>query len=352
MSSNKAPIYINITTSGVIKIIFIFILFYFLFIIRDILAILFVSLILSSAINPVVDIMKKKKIPRALGVIFIYLIAFFIVGGVIYLIIPPIIEQASELSQKFPIFETALTGLETLKKIFLENGALSFLEDNFNSFSPNIQNAASGIFNTVSGIFGAIFSSFLIMVMTFYMTVEESAVKKIIWSIVPKDKQVYVMHLINRMQGKIGLWLRGQLILSLIIFIFTFIGLKILGVEYALILALIAGLTEFVPYLGPIFASIPALFLSFSQGGLIFMIFVGILYYIIQVVENNIIVPKLMQKVVGLNPIIIIAVLMIGLQIGGPIGAILSIPVATALSVFLKDLFDNKNQEVKDLLED
>lgn len=352
MPSTKTPIYINITTSGIIKIILVFILFYFLFIIRDILAVLFVSLILSSAINPAVSIMKKKKIPRALGVIFIYLITLLIAGGVIYLIIPPIIKQASELSQKFPIFETASAGLGTLKEIFLEKGALSFLKENFNSFSPNIQNAASGIFNTVSGIFATIFSFFLIMVMTFYMSVEESAVKKIIWSVVPKDKQVYVMHLTNRMQRKIGLWLRGQLILSLIIFILTFIGLSILGVKYALILALIAGLTEFVPYFGPIFASIPALFLSFSQGGFIFMIFVGILYYIVQLVENNIIVPKLMQKVVGLNPIIIIAVLMIGFQIGGPVGAILSIPVATALSVFLIDIFDNRNPGTKNLVED
>jgi predicted PurR-regulated permease PerM len=352
MPKNKTPIYINVTTLGIIKIIFIFILFYFLFIIRDILAVLFISLILSSAIDPIVDVMHKKRIPRALGVIFIYLFIFFIVGGVIYLIIPPIIDQASELSQKFPIFETVLSGLNTLKEVFLENGALSFLEDNFSSFSPNLQNAASGVFNTVTGIFGTIFSFLLIMVMTFYMTVEENSVKKIIWSIVPEENQVYIMHLVNRMQKKIGLWLRGQLILSLIIFILTFIGLSILGVKYALILALIAGLTEFVPYLGPIFASIPALFLSFTQGGFMFMIFVGILYYIIQVVENNIIVPKLMQKAVGLNPIIIFAVLMIGFQVAGPIGAILSIPVATALSVFLIDFFDNKTRGAKDLVED
>ena len=245
-----------------------------------------------------------------------------------------------------------MSGLTTLKEVFLENGAFAFLEENFSSFSPNIQNAASGVFNTVTGIFGTIFSFLLIMVMTFYMTVEENAVKKIIWSVAPEKHQIYIMRLVNRMQKKIGLWLRGQLILSLIIFILTFIGLSILGVKYALILALIAGLTEFVPYLGPIFASVPALFLSFTQGGFVFMIFVGILYYIIQVVENNIIVPKLMQKVVGLNPIIIIAVLMIGFQVAGPVGAILSIPVATALGVFLMDLFDSRSQDAKDLIED
>ena len=345
MSSSKNPIYINITTSGVIKIILVFILFYFLFIIRDILAILFISLILSSSIDPLVDMMQKKKISRSLGVIIIYFFLFLLFGGIIYLIIPPIVEQASELSQKFPILDTVVGWFNFIKDIFFENGALNFLGENFQTLSPNLQNAASGFFNTVTDIFGTIFSFFLILVMTFYMSVEENSIKKIIWSLAPKKNQVYIMHLVNRMQKKIGLWIRGQLILSFIIFVLTFIGLSILGVKYALILALVAGLTEFVPYLGPIFASIPALFLSFTQGGFTFMIFVGVLYYIIQLVENNIIVPKLMQKVVGLNPIIIIAVLMIGFQVAGPIGAILSIPVATALNVFLSDFFDLKSKE-------
>jgi len=342
MVSSKSPIYINITTSGIIKVILVFILFYFLFIIRDILAILFISLILSSSIDPLVDMMQKKKISRSVGVIIIYLVLFLIFGGIIYLIIPPIIEQSSELSQKFPILDTAVKWFNSIKDIFFENGILGFFEENFTTLTPNLQNAASGVFNTVTGIFGTIFSFFLILVMTFYMTVEENSIKKIVWSLAPKKNQVYIMHLVNRMQKKIGLWIRGQLILSLIIFILTFVGLSILGVKYALILALIAGLTEFVPYLGPIFASIPALFLSFTQGGFTFMIFVGVLYYIIQLVENNIIVPKLMQRVVGLNPIIIIAVLMIGFQVAGPVGAILSIPVATALNVFISDFFDSR----------
>ena len=165
--------------------------------------------------------------------------------------------------------------------------------------------------------------------------------KKVVWSIAPPKYQMYIMGLINRMQQKIGLWLRGQLILSLIIFFLTFIGLSILGVKYALVLALIAGMTEFVPYLGPIFASIPAIFLAFTQSPMLGL-FVAILYYIIQLTENNIIVPKLMQKVVGLNPIVSIAVLLIGFEVAGIAGAVLSIPVATAVNVFLTDILENK----------
>lgn len=339
---NKSPIYINITALGVIKIILIFILFYFLFLIRDILAILFIALILASAVDPWVDWMQGKKIPRGVGIILIYIVMFAAVGTIISLIIPPIIAQVNELTSNFPqILEKIVSGVNILKEYSVKHGILDNLKEHIGTISSNLQSAAGGLFSTVSGIFGSIFTFFLVLVITFYMVVEENAMKKIVWSIAPEKNQVYIMQLINRMQKKVGLWLRGQLILSLIIFSLTYIGLLILGVKYALVLALIAGLTEFIPYLGPMLASIPAIFLAFTQEPML-AVFVAILYYIIQLVENNIIVPKLMQKVVGLNPIISIAVLLIGFKIAGVAGAILSIPVATAVNVFVKDIFDHR----------
>jgi len=344
---NKKQVYINITTVGVIKIILIIILFYLLFLVKDILAVLFVSLILASAIDPLVDWMQKRKIPRGLGVILIYILLFGIIGTIVSLIIPIIIEQSNDLINSFPnILEKIISGISALKNYSSKFGILDNVKENFGAISSNIQSATISIFSTISGIFSNIFSFFLILVMTFYMVVEENAIKKIIWSITPKKNQVYIMQLADRMQKKIGLWLRAQLILSLIIFILTYIGLLILGIKYALILALIAGLTEFVPYLGPIIASIPAIFLAFTQKPIL-AILVAILYYIIQLTENNLIVPKLMQKVVGLNPIISIAVLIIGFKLGGVIGAILSIPVATAFNVFVKDYFQKGMVENK-----
>jgi predicted PurR-regulated permease PerM len=340
MDNLKRPIYINITTLTVIKIILIFVLFYFLYLVREILAVLFISLILAAAVDPWIDWMQEKKIPRGVGILFIYLVMLTAISTVVYLIIPPIVEQVSELTTQFPeLLEKIVSGMNFLRDYVSEHGILENIRDNIGSFEANFENAAGGVFSTVSGIVGGIVTFFLVLVITFYMVVEENAIKKIIWSIAPQKHQVYIMQLVNRMQKKVGLWLRGQLILSLIIFTLTYIGLSILGVEYALVLALIAGLTEFVPYLGPILAAIPAIFLSFTQAPML-AVFVAVLYYIIQLVENNIIVPKLMQKVVGLNPIVSIAVLLIGFKIAGVVGAVLSIPVATAVSVFVRDIFE------------
>ena len=342
--NNNRPININITTLTVIKIFLVFVMFYFLYLVREILAVLFVSLILASALDPWVDWMQNKKIPRAIGVLFIYLAMFLIVGTVIYLIIPPIITQVSELTENFPVIvEKVISGAEFLRNYSAEHGLLENIKENVGSISSNVQSAASSIFSTVTGIFGGIFTFFLVLVITFYMAVEENAIKKIVWSIAPKNHQVYVMHLVNRMQKKIGLWLRGQLILSVIIFVLTFTALSIVNLftgqmEYALVLALLAGLTEFVPYLGPLIAAIPAVFLALTVSPVLAIV-VALVYYVIQLMENNIIVPKLMQKVIGLNPVVSIAVLLIGFKVAGIAGAILSIPVATAVSVFIRDVF-------------
>ncbi len=356
MQLNKKPTYINVNAMTIIKIILIFILFYVLFLIKDILALLFIALILASAIDPMVDWMQDKKIPRGVGVIFLYLVILLAFVSVITLIIPPIVEQSIELSNNFPaimdktssVVDGIASTIQNIRNFSLELGLSGSADNNFANLSSNLPQAAGGVFSTLRGVIGGVFSFFIVLVITFYMVVEEKAMKKIVWSIAPPKYHVYIMGLINRMQKKIGLWLRGQLILSFIIFLLTFLVLSILGVKYALVLALIAGLTEFIPYFGPILASVPAIFLALTQSWMLGLI-VAIMYYVIQWTENNIIVPKLMQKVVGLNPIVIIASLLIGLELGGFPGIILSIPVATALNVFLFDVFDNRiKEEVKD----
>lgn len=338
----EKPLYINITALTVVKIILVMLLFYFLYLIQEILAVLFISLIFASAVDPWIDWMQKRKIPRGIGIFLIYLVMFSFVGTAVYLIVPPIVKELNDLMSNFPkIFEKMSVSLSALKDYSSSHGLIDSFKENISSLSNNLQGAAGSIFSLVGGVFGSVVTFILVMVITFYMVVEENAMKKLVWSLVPAKNQTYVMGLINRMQKKIGLWLRGQLILSFVIFLLTYIGLSILGVKYALVLALIAGITESVPYLGPILASIPAIFLAFTQSPMLALL-TGILYYVIQVTENNIIVPKIMEKVVGLNPIVSIAVLMIGFKLAGVIGAILSIPVATAVSVFIEDLFNIK----------
>jgi predicted PurR-regulated permease PerM len=340
---------ITISTSTIFKLVGIFILFYFLYLIRDIALILFVSLILSSAFDPWVDWMQRRKIPRGLGILLIYFVVIGVVAGTIYMLAPAIIKEVIKFSDNFPHYADKLTqSYSALREYSIKHGLADQLKSSFGTVSDNLQAAAGNLFSGVWSFVGGIFSVALIFVITFYMTVEEEAIKKLVWALAPQKKRYYVMSLINRMQKKINAWLKGQLILSLSIFVLTLAVLTpIKAMDYKLVLAIIAGICEAIPYIGPTLGAIPAVFLALTVSPWLALIVAG-LYWAIQMIENNLLVPKVMQKAVGMNPIVSIAVLMIGLNIGGIMGAILSIPVATAASVFIGDVLEGRTMEIEE----
>lgn len=141
-----------------------------------------------------------------------------------------------------------------------------------------------------------------------------------------------------------GYWLRGQLLLSLIVFVMVYIGLSILNVKYALLLALLAGLFEVVPFLGPWISAIPGVFFAFSQGGIGKAVLVAVVYLVVQQIENNLIVPKVMGKTTGLNPLVVIIAILIGARLAGAIGALLAVPVTLAITVYFESFKEYKNQ--------
>jgi len=351
MELNRPPVNINISSATILKIIVIFALFYILYLIKDLLILFFVALVFSSALDPWIDWLKKKKIPRSVSVLSMYLIIFGVLGLSLYLIVPLIIKELNDMSANFPAYFEAITAkFSDLKNFSVKYGILDNVKGYLDLISGYLTSTASGVFFTITNIFGGIFSFFLILVLTFYMVVEESAMKKLVWSVAPTKHQPYLMQLINRIQIKLGYWLRGQLILALALSLMTYIGLLILGVNYALILAILVGLFSFVPYMGSILGSIPALLIAFTQSPVL-AVLVIILLIIIQFIEGNFLYPKVMEKAVGLNPIISILAMLAGFNLASVIGAILSIPLTTALAVFIKDIFESKESGRKAMTE-
>ena len=342
--AGNQKVIIDISSLTLIKILLITVALFFLFYIRGVVLLLFVALILASAFDPWVDWLQKNKVPRAVAILLIYLALFSILGGAVYLIIPPIAIEVTQLSKDFPFYwEKVMSGIYFVRDYSNEQGLNQGIQDSLTALQNNISAAAGGVFSTIFSLFGGIISFFVILVIAFYLTVEEQAMKRLLRSLVPVKYQPYFTHLVNRMQEMIGRWLRGQLALSFIIFFACWIGLTILGVKYALVLALFAGVMEIVPYLGPFMGGIPAVFIAFTQSPLL-AFWTIILYVIIQQLENNIIVPKVMQRAVGLNPIIVIVVILIGAKIAGILGVLLAVPVTTALSVWVNDLLEIKKE--------
>ncbi|MFA5187850.1 MAG: AI-2E family transporter [Patescibacteria group bacterium] len=341
-SANSKKINLDISTSSIIKVLVVIFLVWILYLIRDVVAILLFAFIFVSILEPAVNWLRARKIPRTLSVILIYLVLLAVLGLIIALIIPPINDQIDQISNSFPAYWQKFN-LEfgNISQFLNQYGIGQEIENAIVNLKYNIPQTTSGLFSQVGQFFSGVFSVFIILVIIFYSLAEENATKRIFRSILPSQYLPYTYQVFSRIQNKLGLWLRGQLILSLIVFLLVYIGLLFLGVRYALILGIIAGLVEFVPYIGPIMSGILAVTLTFFQSP-ISALLVLILYVAIQLVQNNILTPKIMQRAVGLNPVVSIVALLIGGNLGGVIGAILAIPLATALSVFAQDFLEKK----------
>lgn len=345
MDTNNKKVTLDIAIISIIKVVIVVFLVWILYLIRDVVAILIFAIILVSILEPAVNWLRFKKVPKTLSVVIVYSILLLIFAGVVALIIPPIAHQIEQLSNNFPLYWQKFSlEFKNIGQFLNQYGAGQEIENVFSNLKFNLPQTTGGIFSRVGQFLAGVFSIFVVLVITFYILVEENATKRIFRSILPSQYLPYTYQVFNRIQNKLGLWLRGQLILSFIVGLLVYIGLLFLGVRYALILGIIAGFLEFIPYLGPTFSGFLAVILTFFISP-IKALFVLILYIVIQVIENNILVPKIMQRAVGLNPVISIMALLIGGNLGGVIGAILAIPVATALSVFAQDFLDKKKAE-------
>jgi len=320
--------------------------------VQDVIIIIFVSLFLAAAFDSIVDQLQKKKIPRSVSVIGIYLIAFAVLTVFISTLIPLMAHQTLELARTITDLVANLTkeafiwelpyaeNLQSTLEGFIANAdqqaVLSNLQAGLEQIGAQLQNLAGNTFGAVKVIFNGVFNAILVLVLTFFIIVDEKGINHFFTSLFPSKHTEYIIAKSDAIKEKIGYWLRGQLKLMVAMTIITFVGLKILGIEYALTLAILAGLTELLPVIGPIIAAIPALLVGLNASPMT-ALWVLIFYFIIQQLEGNILVPLIMKKSVGLSPIIIIIAMLIGFQFLGILGVIIAVPVATAISIFIKD---------------
>lgn len=333
---------IEVSTGIIFKTILILLAIWFLYLVVDVIALVVIAVIITAAMDPLVDYLGRKKIPRAMSVLGLFLVIFIILGVAISFIVPPVINQFQDFSQNFPdYFQSIQNFLDRLNEYFQAKHINFDLSQVANNISSTFSDFSKNILSQTIGIFSAFISLVVVFSLAFYMTVEEDGIKKFIVSVSPDKYKKYTAGLSSRAEEKIGKWMLGQLLLMFIIFILDTMGLYFIGVPYALILGLFAGIMEIIPYVGPIISAIPGVVLGFLISPTVG--FLAILVYLIsQQLESNIIVPQVMKKAVGLNPITTIIALLVGARLGGMLGAIISIPMATAISLFIGDLMEKK----------
>jgi len=337
---------IHISPGSVVKAILIILLFVVLYLLRDLLLVVLAAVVLASAIEPITRWFKRYHIPRVLAVLLIYVCAAVILIGTFYFLFLPILNESSTFLENLPQYlssaelwnpvgNSSFFGSQPFVQGLSENISVLDLAKQVNHF---ISSFSSSLLSTVSFVFGGLLSFILIVVLSFYLAVQENGIGSFLQTITPVKHRGYVLDLWRRSEQKIGLWLQGQVLLVVIIGVLTYLGLSLLGIEHALLLAGIAAIFELIPLFGPILSAIPAIGLAFFGGGISSALLVTGLYIIIQQFENQLIYPLVVKKVVGVPPIIVIVALVAGASLAGFLGLLLSVPVAAALMEIFHDL--------------
>ncbi len=297
---------------------------------------------ITAAIEPINRLLIKRKVPRVLAVVMVFLSIGLVVAGGFYFFLPTFISDVLGILDSLPRYVDTTNLLSPLSDTSFGASLPNLSIRNIvESLSSTFSDVTGGLFSTISGFFGGIISFILIVVLSFYLSVQEDGVGNFLRVITPDHYEKYILDLWRRSEKKIGLWLQGQMLLGIIIGILTYLGLSILGVKSALFLALIAMVLELIPIFGIILAIIPAFAVALSDGGATLAFLVIGLYVIIQQFENHLIYPLVVRKIVGIPPILVILTLIIGLKLAGFIGIILSIPAAAIIIEVLNDI-ENK----------
>ncbi|MBU4480322.1 AI-2E family transporter [Patescibacteria group bacterium] len=332
---------INITSGTIVKTILFVLLVVLLYFLKDLVLVILTAIVIASSVEPITKWFIQRKIPRLVAVILIYFSVAFLVAGLFFLLIPPLLDDASSLMATLPQYfediklNTSLgTGIDTTFS----------LREFVSEFRDGITGATGSVLQTVSSIFGGAINFVLIIILSFYLAVQEFGIASFLRIITPVNKEKYIIDLWKRSQFKIGLWMQGQLLLALIIGVLVYLGLTILGIKYAFLFALLAAILELIPLFGPVIAAVPAIIVGFVDGGATLGFLVTGFYIIIQQFENHLIYPLVVKKVVGVPPLLVILALIIGAKLAGFLGILLSVPVAAALMEYVHDIEAEKKK--------
>lgn len=338
---------ISITTGTIIKTLVVLSGAWLLFYLRDLVLVIVTAVVLASAIEPGVQALKKYKVPRVLAVIGIYAIVVGLFLSVFLFFIPLVVQDMATLLSDIPRYlerVNTLSALDEYSNIFGVPLPTVSAESLVGELKRGLD--ATGIFTdaftAMSQVFGGVLSFVLIFVLTFYFAVSETGVGDFLRFVTPRKYEGYVVDLWRRSQQKIGLWMQGQLLLGILMGAFVYLGLTIIGVEYALLLAVFAAVFELIPVFGPTLAAVPAVLIGILNGGVGVGVAVILLYIILQQFENHLLYPLVVTKVVGVPPLLVILALIVGAKLAGFLGILLAAPIAAVIQELVKDVESRK----------
>jgi predicted PurR-regulated permease PerM len=314
-----------------------------LFLIRDTLLLVYVAVLIAIGLSPLVETIERHRVavrlrlPRWAAILALYLLFVAAVISIGALVLPPLISQATDLAAAAPDL------LHRGQQWLIQRGLLArelTVTEAVRQAPGAAPDAVGTVLGAIWGIVGGLFGVVTILIVAFYMMVDSANIVRTFVRAFPRSERTRVADACSDVSAKVSAWLAGQLFLGLIIGTTAAIGLGLMGVPYFYVLALIAGVGELIPIVGPLLSAIPAIAVAFSVSPAL-ALGVTVFFVLQQQFENHLLVPRIMSRQVGVSPIIVIISLLIGGSLLGIIGAILAVPTAAILHVVYQKVTDS-----------
>lgn len=314
------------------KVVATVVIIVFLYLAHEAMLMLLFALVISSALDGAVSWLENKRVPRVIGASLIFITVMLIIGFILYEVIPLIYMEIARLLESYQssgnFLGDATSIIDKLNSGFLGNSGSQIIDTILKGTSPFL--------SAVGGLFGGIIFLVTVFISSFYLTLSRDGVERLLRAVFPAQAEDYIIKIYIRSKKRIGRWMQAQMILSLVVGLVVFVGLWLAGIEYSLLIGLLAGLFEIVPVVGPIFAGAVGVAVAFSHS-LSLAILTFVFFVVVQQLENNILVPILMKRAVNIHPVIIIIALMAGFEVGGIAGVILAVPVTVVIQEIVED---------------
>lgn len=342
---------ISITAGTVITTLLIGVGAYVVWLLRDLALLVLTAIVISSAIEPQIVFLIRQHMPRFIAAIIVYATVFGSIFALLYFFFPPIIADATKFFSAMPKYlETinavsSLPGISQATSLVAEQQGIQSFVQTLLSFQSVFTASSEGVLQVLVTFFGGIFSLGLVIVLSFYFALQDTGVEDFLRMVMPVAYEEYSVDLWRRSQKKIGLWMQGQILLSVIVGVLVYLGLLIVGIPYALLISVFTAIAEIIPVFGSLIAGTVAVIVGYSDGGLSLAAIVLGLYVVVNQFESNLIYPLIVKKIIGIPPLLVIVALIAGYHLAGFLGALLSVPLAAVALEFISD-FDKKKRRV------
>jgi predicted PurR-regulated permease PerM len=342
--------HISVTTGTVAKVLALTAGAYMLWQLRDLALLVLTAIVIASAIEPGVGFFVRLRMPRFIAVTLVYVLTIGSFLGLLYAFVPPVLAEAGDFVAALPQYLSPLTeaspvsSLSRATDILGSQQDLQALAQSLLSFQSVFTATTGGLTNILVAFFGGIVSFMLVLVLSFYFALQDTGVDDFLRLVLPVEHEEYAVSLWRRAQKKIGLWMQGQLLLSVIVGILVYLGMLIIGVPYALLLAVFTAFAEIIPIFGALVAGLLAMAIAYSQGGIALAAIVAGLYIVVNQFEANLIYPLIVKKVIGIPPLLVIVALVAGSTLVGFLGVLLAVPISASALELLADYDKHKRR--------